>query len=44
MPGDRAARAHREANGTVAIAAATMAALRKSADRLNVTFPASLIV
>jgi LDH2 family malate/lactate/ureidoglycolate dehydrogenase len=44
MPGDRAARAHRESSGTVVIAATTLAALRKSADRLNVTFPASLTV
>jgi LDH2 family malate/lactate/ureidoglycolate dehydrogenase len=44
MPGDRAARAHRDSDGTVAIAAATIAALRKSAARLNVAVPASFNV
>jgi LDH2 family malate/lactate/ureidoglycolate dehydrogenase len=44
MPGDRAVRAHRDSNGTVTIATATMAALRTSAARLNVTVPASFNV
>jgi LDH2 family malate/lactate/ureidoglycolate dehydrogenase len=40
MPGDRAARAHRDTDGTVAIAASTAASLRTSAARLNVAVPA----
>lgn len=43
MPGDRAARAHRQSNGTVAIAAATMASLRDAASRLNVAVPAQFL-
>jgi LDH2 family malate/lactate/ureidoglycolate dehydrogenase len=39
MPGDRAARAHRDSKGTVAIAAATLASLRASAQRLNIAVP-----
>jgi LDH2 family malate/lactate/ureidoglycolate dehydrogenase len=40
MPGDRAARAHRDPGGTVTIAGSTVAALRKSAAKLNVAIPA----
>jgi LDH2 family malate/lactate/ureidoglycolate dehydrogenase len=43
MPGDRAARAQRESNGTVAIATATMASLRDVANRLNVAVPAQFL-
>jgi LDH2 family malate/lactate/ureidoglycolate dehydrogenase len=43
MPGDRAARAHRESYGTVAIATATMASLRDAAIRLNVAVPAQFL-
>ena len=42
MPGDRAARAHRDSSGTVAIAATTLASLRASALKLNVAVPAPL--
>jgi LDH2 family malate/lactate/ureidoglycolate dehydrogenase len=42
MPGDRAARAHRNSEGTVAIATATLTSLRASALRLNVAIPAAL--
>jgi len=41
LPGDRAARAHRDPSGKVAIADATVAALRQSAAKLNVAIPAS---
>jgi LDH2 family malate/lactate/ureidoglycolate dehydrogenase len=42
LPGDRAERRRREAHGTVALAVATLTALRAAADRLNVAIPANL--
>jgi LDH2 family malate/lactate/ureidoglycolate dehydrogenase len=42
MPGDRAARAHRDFDGTCRIAPATLSALRAAAERLGVPFPSSL--
>jgi LDH2 family malate/lactate/ureidoglycolate dehydrogenase len=39
MPGDRATQAHRDSNGTVAVATATLASLRAAAQRLKVTVP-----
>ena len=42
MPGDRAAKAHRDFDGTCRIAPATLSALRAAAERLGVPFPSSL--
>ncbi len=42
MPGDRAAKAHRDFDGNCRIAPATLAALRAAAERLGVPFPSSL--
>ncbi|HEV2508413.1 Ldh family oxidoreductase [Bosea sp. (in: a-proteobacteria)] len=42
MPGDRAAKAHRDFDGTCRVAPATMDALRSAAARLGVAFPSSL--
>ncbi len=42
LPGDRAARAHAGFDGTCEIAAATIAALRESARRLNIDIPNQL--
>jgi LDH2 family malate/lactate/ureidoglycolate dehydrogenase len=44
MPGDRAARAHRDSSGTVAVATATLASLRASALRLKVAVPPPLSI
>lgn len=42
MPGDRAATAHRDFDGTCRIAPATLSGLRAAAERLGVPFPSSL--
>lgn len=42
MPGDRAAKAHRDFDGTCRIAPTTLSALRAAAERLGVPFPLSL--
>ena len=42
MPGDRAAKAHRDFDGTCRIAPAALSALRAAAERLGVPFPSSL--
>ncbi|MFC5392515.1 Ldh family oxidoreductase [Bosea vestrisii] len=42
MPGDRAAKAHRDFDGNCRIAPATLSALRAAAERLGVPFPSSL--
>jgi LDH2 family malate/lactate/ureidoglycolate dehydrogenase len=42
MPGDRAAKAHRDFDGSCRIAPATLEALRAAAARLDVAFPSSL--
>lgn len=42
MPGDRAAKAHRDFDGSCRIAPATLEALRAAATRLDVAFPSSL--
>jgi LDH2 family malate/lactate/ureidoglycolate dehydrogenase len=41
MPGDRAVAAHRSFSGTLALPAATLGGLRKSAERLGVALPAA---